>query len=607
MTRKAHDLSRETLFNTSNPLETGVLEPENKSHRPHPPPQSKSSDNDAPIPNGEASAPVSEDSPGPVEIGQPCNENGSLLRDREGCSPRHESLPPTRPGPGGRGNSNAKVRPASGPKPKRKLSIDPFLGDAMSDDPLAGRLRSPRPGSHMDKAPTNLKTANATLPRPISQLTTAGFFDDVPLEKMPPPKSAETKNRMVFGESDSTKNSGSASPKAFSKSPRTVSDGSLSDYSLKTAEPEPESEYRSWLPQALTRLNPELIDFVCDVLEEDGSGERHMLEPQTVAQFHSKGPGRGKSLRRRRSQLPRKQRPHLRLEWKLFIEQSIFYVLSDPEVAIRSFTKKGSLYDSQTLWYCMLRLTRACPSLVLHSLWKAAASLFAPPKSLQSLRSPTTRVFPKHEHPLSNFEAGCLMSICLHALVAVAPLVSDQRQLYDMSRIRSHGLSLAGSGAVARQPASLCLQYDDAFSDDLALRLARRLFAAITARRYFDDLNDVNLDDHEEREPDVLAPLFSQLDFLNMDAVYILNFSVSDRALHETRVPTLLLDWARAVMLRDWDGSPEVPGDGPFGGALALIEAMCEFSSSISLRLPLTYFVLSLFFFHDRASPSRPH
>ncbi|KAJ9151180.1 Hect domain containing protein [Pleurostoma richardsiae] len=68
--------------------------------------------------------------------------------------------------------------------------------------------------------------------------------------------------------------------------------------------------------------------------------------------------------------------------------------------------------------------------------------------------------------------------------------------------------------------------------------------------------------------------MFAQLDFLNMDAVYILNFSFADRTVHETRMPTLLLDWARAVMLNDWDGQPIVPGDGPFGGALALIEAM---------------------------------
>lgn len=170
------------------------------------------------------------------------------------------------------------------------------------------------------------------------------------------------------------------------------------------------------------------------------------------------------------------------------------------------------------------------------------------------------------------------MSICLHALMAAVPLVDDSRQLYDMSRIRSHGLSLAGGGAIARQSSALCLQYDDAFSNDLAMRLARRLFAAIKTRRYFDDMimHDALHDDEKTEQLDILSPLFAQLDFLNMDAVYILNFSFSDRALHETRVPTLLLDWARTVMLNDWDGRPGVPGDGPFGGALALIEAMCK-------------------------------
>jgi hypothetical protein len=117
----------------------------------------------------------------------------------------------------------------------------------------------------------------------------------------------------------------------------------------------------------------------------------------------------------------------------------------------------------------------------------------------------------------------------------------------------------------------------------MALRLARRLFAAITTRRRFDALCESNMAPDEHSEQDVLAPLFSQLDFLNMDAVYVLEFSFPERALHETRVPILLLDWARAVMLHDWDGSPEVPRDGAFGGALALIEAMCKSTTTLSV------------------------
>ncbi|KAH8887694.1 hypothetical protein GQ53DRAFT_809004 [Thozetella sp. PMI_491] len=489
-------------------------------------------------------------------------------REPEDQPQRRSSNPSNRPGVPRR-NSNAKVR-TPGPKAKRQLSIDPFPPEVPIDDTYTGLLKSPRLASQADKNSKGLKTPNSSLARPISQLSSAGFFDDVSLEKMPP-KSVDIKTKPSHHQVDGARSSGSASPKEQPASSSTPSD---SNRSPAPVEHESDSGDERELPQALPKLDADVVDFLCDILQDDHTNEKHMLEPPTIGKFHNRTAGHAKPLKRK----SRSRRPYpksMKLEWKLFIEQTFFYILSDAQPLMNSFVKKGQLYDSQTLWYCMLRMTRVAPTLVLHSLWMASAGLFAPPKSLQSLRSPTAKLFPRHEKSLPNKEAGFLLSICLHALVAAAPLVTNPRDLYDMSRIRSHGLSLAGSGAVARQPSELCLQYDDAFTNDLALRLARRLFAAITTRRYFDEMNDSNLDDGDDKdEPDVLAPLFSQLDFLDMDAAYILNFSFPDRALHETRVPTLLLDWARAVMLSDWDGNPVVPGDGPFGGALALIEAM---------------------------------
>ncbi|KAK3303546.1 uncharacterized protein B0T15DRAFT_486922 [Chaetomium strumarium] len=513
-----------------------------------------------------------------AELANGRNQHEHSQTERETRPPKdiqqpHESFPASR-AMNPRRNSNAKVRPPSGPKPKRPLSIDPYAKEASVEEPYAALLRSPRaiPGP-ADKGSRGPKTAGSTLSRPISQLSSAGFFDDVSLEKMPPPKSIDLKSRNARSQLDGSRPSEPGSPRQLATGSGASSSRSCSNGSNAAANQEAESEDESHLPQALCRLDARVIDFICDVIQEDGTAEKHLLEPQSVTKSHNRQAGQGKLARRKRRSASGCL-PNLKLEWKLFVEQSLFYVLSDPQLALRSFTKQGQLYDSQTLWYCMLRLTRTAPSLVFHSLWMAAASLFAPPKSLQTLRSPTIKVFPTAESGLSNPEAGRLMSICLHALVAAAPLVTDSRQLYDMSRIRSHGLSLAGSGAVARQPPELCLQYEDAFTDDMALRLARRLFAAITTRRCFDELSRFSNGGDEENEQDILAPLFSQLDFLNMDAVYVLDFSFPDRALHETRVPILLLDWARAVMLHDWDGSPEVSGDSPFGGALALIEAM---------------------------------
>ncbi|CAK7222940.1 hypothetical protein SCUCBS95973_005006 [Sporothrix curviconia] len=494
-------------------------------------------------------------------------------------------------------------------QPQRKLSVDPFASD--TDDHIPN-LRSPLMSgvqgdsiSHIVPSHKTLKTPTTTIQRPLSQLSNAGFFDGVSLEKMPPLKaSLETPSSVKRARASVLTHSGSDTslPQSRSSSSRSLSSDRSSSNPSSAADTDDadadadadtdadgdvdgeDAPLDMMLPQTLTRLNADIIDFICDVLQDDETQEKHMLEPSTITQFHKQPKDRSAVLKRKKKSRAYKDDGSLRKEWRMFIEQSLFYVLSDPRTLLRSFTKQDQLYDTQTLWYCMLRLTRVAPSIVLHSLWVAAKSLLVPSKTLLTQRLLTSRLTEHMQQSLlTDVEAGMLMSICMHALVAVAPVVKNEAQLYDMSRIRSQGLSLAGSGLMARQPAELCLQYDDAFSNDLALRLAKLLFSAITAQRAFNasggDAGDAqgSRDSKQVAAPaDILTPLFAQLDFLNFDAAYILNFSFQDRAIHETRVPTLLLDWARAVMLDEWSGSPVVPGDGHFGGALALIEAIHE-------------------------------
>ncbi|KAK0739088.1 hypothetical protein B0T21DRAFT_361915 [Apiosordaria backusii] len=516
--------------------------------------------------------------------GRPLPKSRQPGKDQEPKDDHHSRDPPpvsrsTHP----RRNSNAKLRTSNPPLPKRQLSIDPYTQDPLTDDPYPGLLRSPRGNAgSADRGLRGPKPTGSALSRPISQLSSAGYFDHVALEKMPPPKALDLKNYLGRNQLDGTRTSDTNGPRQLGVPSGGSSDRSCSSGSAEVVHPEPESDDESVLPQTLSALNADAVDFISDVMQDDGTAEKHMLEPPSITKFHNGHAGRGKTLKRKKLA---SGSPNFKLEWKLFIEQTLFHILSDPQLAVQSFTKQGQLYDSHTLWYCMLRMTRVAPSLVFHSLWMAAGSLFAPPEALLAPRSPTAKLF-RDKESLSNAEAGRLMSICLHALIAAAPLIAPDpsnpekatQQLYDMSRIRSHGLSLAQSGAIANQPVDLCLQYEDAFTDDLALRLARRLFTAINTRRYFDALCESNRDlegDDTAPEPDVLAPLFSQLNFLHADAVYyVLDFSFNERALHETRVPILLLDWARAVMLSDWDGSPVIKGDGPFGGALALMQAM---------------------------------
>ncbi|KAH8205410.1 hypothetical protein TruAng_000489 [Truncatella angustata] len=330
------------------------------------------------------------------------------------------------------------------------------------------------------------------------------------------------------------------------------------------------------LPQSLSRLNTDLIDFLCDVLQQDGTLESHLLEPPTISRPF-KGSKSSNPLRRQKT-MQKTSPQHLKFEWKLFVEQSIFNVLSDPCAILASFATQDGLIDSQTLWYRMLRMTRAAPSLVFDSLWQASASLFAPPKALRSPRSLNATLVPKHHRiSLSNEEAGFLLSVCFHALVAAAPLVDNATELFDMSRNRSRGSSTG-------QNIPLFLEYEDAFTDELAVRLARRLLAAISTRIYFDDLAEQDRDPEEGSEHTAVLDIFlSHLEPGRDISSALPDFPFTEREIHEKRVPILLLDWARTVMLCEWQGNPEVPGDGPFGGALSLIAAMHQKRKSLLL------------------------
>ncbi|KAI0142919.1 hypothetical protein GGR57DRAFT_375234 [Xylariaceae sp. FL1272] len=480
------------------------------------------------------------------------------------------SIPPERPpvatpnrSPHARRKSNAKIRTSSGPKPPSKLVVE-SIKDAADEKVLGSPDRIAK---------------GLVLPSPARRAVSESSSDDL-CDAKTDQQSSDSNEHHSPTTSDNAQRDGVNGDDKSSEWGEMGSTESPNEVHHSDAVSEPQSELDSYLPQSLGRLSLEAVNFICDVLQDDATAERHLLEPPTISGSLRRSSGRRKSWRRKRK--PQLSYPQdLKYQWKLFVEQSIFNVLSDPRAVLESFTTCDGTIDSQTLWYCMLRLTRAAPQLVFDSLWIALASLFAPPLSLQSPRSPTAKVFGSSQNALSNVEAASLMSICFHALVAAAPLVTDSRQLHDMSRIRSHGMSLIGSGAVARQPSSVCLEYEDVFTDDLALRLAKRLLTAISTRRYFDELARLDLSRIEDSTAsDVLDILLSQIE-PSMQSM--LHFSRSERTVHEKRVPILLLDWARAVMIQEWAGKPDVSGDGPFGGALMLIGAMYKKRQSLLL------------------------
>ncbi|KAI1322758.1 hypothetical protein F5Y16DRAFT_29293 [Xylariaceae sp. FL0255] len=468
-----------------------------------------------------------------------------------------------------RRKSNTKIRTSSGVKPTSKVVVE-----SLAEPTETIFLGSPdKISKALALSPQSRRSVSQPLSEDITETTKLDHLSDQP---EPPPLTANGRVQTDGTEDeDASGNWGGSSSSETKVSEKFLTADTHNDTPL-----EPASELDHYLPQSLSRLSLEAVNFICDVLQEDVTAERHLLRPPVINGSLQHSSGRHKSWRRKRN--TRASYPHdLKYQWKLFAEQSIFSALSDPQAMLASFTGRDGSVDSQTLWYCMLRLTRAAPRLVFDSLWNALASLFAPPRALQSTGPQGAKVFATTQRALSNVEAASLMCICFHALVAAAPLVMDSRQIDEISRIRSHGLLLTNSGTTGRQLTSLCLEYEDIFTDDLALRLARRLLTAITTRRYFDELIQLDLDPTDNNiEADVLDIMLSQME-PSMQS--LLNFSKAERTTHEKRVPVLLLDWARAVMIQDWSGKPDVPGDGPFGGALMLIGAMYRKRQSLLL------------------------
>lgn len=436
--------------------------------------------------------------------------------------------------------------------PKRE-SAEAKRASVELDDSVSVPYRSPTNGGFLhDKLGKKARDSAITIEKRYSP----PFFESVPVPiraDLPysVPERNESKAIVPVRQTETAHKNQPAPPESKS----VVEDISIDDYPL---------------PQTLKELDVQALDFICDVYHQDGTQERHMFDDaEHSSNFPIPKNGKARLARRKENYTP-----ELSAKWKAFNDQVLFDLLSSPESLVATFTKDGQVYDSQTLWYCLVRLNRAAPSIVLHSLWIAASSLFVPPSWLQMTSTPAKSLKRVHQKSLTRHQAGCLMATAFHALVSLVPVIPGAKTLYDMSRIRSNGLAFTNSSTFPRHSSETTLQYDDCFSNPLAMRLACRLFRALTAQRCFADIARPGLP--AKSEDDVLHMLLNQLDLLNTGPARVLEFEEPERLLHEIRVPTLLLDWARAVLLHEWDESPVFTDDGPFFGAVSFMNTMYQ-------------------------------
>ncbi|KAK7218165.1 hypothetical protein V2G26_006168 [Clonostachys chloroleuca] len=472
-----------------------------------------------------------------------------------------------------RHSSEATFRtPQSSSRPRRRKSLEPPTPTPTMDEPRSP-TKSPRVSAFQPEKlgwpPKSNSTPGVTRNIPDIPLKPV-FFDNIA-----PPATSPRLHPPESPRSHSSDGQPILTSECQIKTGINAQSQRLEVTELKPELPDSEisdSEIDCPLPQSLTHLTARVIDFICDVFDEDSTSERaipYELESTEVIPQPQR-----KYIRLERTHWLREPIP--RRQWKAFNEQTLFHVLSNPESLIQSFTVDGILLDSHSLWYCMLRLTRASPNLVFHSLWIAAGSLFLPPESVRSAGFQKVNVTRSRQRTLSELEAGCILSICLHALIASVPFCSDTRQLAEMWRIRSRGLASSALYDSSELPYWFREDFDDAFSNNLAIRLARRLCGAVEVWHHFAAaVGSMKGKPNEiKSKMDILKPFIQQIGLSGFDSAPALEFPVAERLSHQNRVQSLALDWVKTVLLDDWDGNPNFAANSPSSGALSFIGSM---------------------------------
>lgn len=340
----------------------------------------------------------------------------------------------------------------------------------------------------------------------------------------------------------------------------------------------PEHSKDKSLPQSLGVLTIETIELMCNILMADSVLE---FRPNTLSSMDE-----ARLFKCAMSLSPKlkiKRLPNTAVGWRTFTEQSLFYVLSDRKALIKSFTTdSNTLLDSRALIYCLMRISRVACEVLFEGLWIAAADLYDLPQELSDIQDGARQQLDgksPSSSPTTTDEASRLMIICFHALIAAAPY--SQNSL-PASLSRGRGLSYTRHYPHASEYA---LALDDTLSDELALRLARRLLAAISARRHFQEIERLNNWESSgpAETPDILDDVLESLESFDVERSLFIPVSVDQRQQGQTRSATILIDWARTVMLQDWKGTAIVPADGTFGGALAVITALYKKRKSLLL------------------------
>lgn len=336
--------------------------------------------------------------------------------------------------------------------------------------------------------------------------------------------------------------------------------------------------------------------------------------------------------------------------YSAFFRRSAGYIFKTRSAMLRSFVewKQDDCANITARSYPLPTITgiigciRLCDDseAMMSSLWAGIGDVYMQcPASVGSydptnhLQDGEQRFGAKLSKALSDTEAAHIVTIAMAALIhTVADVVANAMEPIQQLRSKGQERQLYVEGTPSRAPVH---KYDpalvimDHFGDGLACSLAVRLAKAMVSRQWIAKRTSHGCTKLPARAvKDCRHASFMTLvvraiankrglqvgvssselppslqDGVLQDAMKSLEFREVDFHTNGPRPPhhlCLIIDWMRVVILKEWDGSPEVPRYGAVGGAMEFLKHLCKDallnfivnqsnSNKISIVLPATF------------------
>ncbi|KAK5017966.1 hypothetical protein LTR60_001703 [Cryomyces antarcticus] len=279
-----------------------------------------------------------------------------------------------------------------------------------------------------------------------------------------------------------------------------------------------------------------------------------------------------------------------------YVDQSLFYTLSDAPTIVKSFRETSSWDDKSAPLSHIDSLKvgeafKAWPSingsLVFDSLWQGLEALFTPPPEIASTDHfhATQATQPPY---INDTDAAHIATICIHAITASVRTASSSAW-HEVCRHHRRLGSESQDEEAERRPythTTSSLAIIDDLEYEPARRLVDRLVCAISARVCFYEISKTRGDFTDSPgQPDPPSVMDSILQHLRHAYRHWVGTGRQETTLSELGWPTCFkfLQQLRTTFLDDWDGEAELNRWGAAGSAVQIMAYLYEHHEDLGL------------------------